>query len=86
MRDGRVSIGLWWVATKEAGVSDTLCLRRRRHHRRRRLYPLIIYQVVAGTTSEVNPTDGSDGWPEGCVVIVLRAYIGIHVDHRPGPA
>ena len=41
------------------------------------LYPLLIYLVVAGTTSAVNLTDGLDGLAAGCAAIVLLAYIGI---------
>ena len=41
------------------------------------LYPVIIYLVVAGTTSAVNLTDGLDGLAGGCAAIVLLAYIGI---------
>jgi phospho-N-acetylmuramoyl-pentapeptide-transferase len=40
-------------------------------------YPLLIYLVVAGTTSAVNLTDGLDGLAGGCAAIVLLAYIGI---------
>jgi phospho-N-acetylmuramoyl-pentapeptide-transferase len=40
-------------------------------------YPLLIYLVVAGTTSAVNLTDGLDGLAAGCAAIVLLAYIGI---------
>src|SRR5216683_371474 len=41
------------------------------------LYPLLIYLVVAGTTSAVNLTDGLDGLAAGCAAIVLLAYVGI---------
>ncbi len=41
------------------------------------LYPVVIYFVVAGTTSAVNLTDGLDGLAAGCVAIVVLAYIGI---------
>ncbi len=40
-------------------------------------YPILIYFVVAGTTSAVNLTDGLDGLAAGCAAIVLLAYIGI---------
>src|SRR5437763_15820900 len=40
-------------------------------------YPVLIYLVVAGTTSAVNLTDGLDGLAAGCAAIVLLAYIGI---------
>ena len=38
---------------------------------------MLIYLVVAGTTSAVNLTDGLDGLAAGCVAIVGLAYIGI---------
>ena len=40
-------------------------------------YPVLIYLVVAGTTSAVNLTDGLDGLAGGCAAIVGLAYIGI---------
>ena len=73
-----ISVGLWWVATHEAGVSTTV--------RFRFIdggidlgpfFPVFIYLVVAGTTSAVNLTDGLDGLAAGCAAIVLLAYIGI---------
>jgi phospho-N-acetylmuramoyl-pentapeptide-transferase len=73
-----ISIGLWWVATKKAGLPDTLRL----HVIDAQvdvgiLYPVIVYLVVAGTTSAVNLTDGLDGLAGGCAAIVGLAYIGI---------
>ena len=41
------------------------------------LYPVLIYLVLAGTTSAVNLTDGLDGLAAGCAAIVLLAYIAI---------
>jgi len=38
---------------------------------------VLIYLVVAGTTSAVNLTDGLDGLAAGCAAIVLLSYIGI---------
>ena len=38
---------------------------------------MLIYLVVAGTTSAVNLTDGLDGLAAGCAAIVLLAYVGI---------
>jgi phospho-N-acetylmuramoyl-pentapeptide-transferase len=38
---------------------------------------VLIYFVVAGTTSAVNLTDGLDGLAAGCVAIVMLAYVGI---------
>src|SRR3954453_9270502 len=73
-----ISLGLWWVATKEAHLPDTLWLRFVDYHvDLGPFYPLLIYFVVAGTTSAVNLTDGLDGLAAGCAAIVLLAYIGI---------
>src|SRR6478609_1967378 len=73
-----ISLGLWWLATQKAGVSDTLRLRSLDATIDLGVfYPLLIYLVVAGTTSAVNLTDGLDGLAAGCAAIVLLAYIGI---------
>ena len=73
-----ISLALWWVATKKAGVPDTLRLRTvDATIDLGLLYPVLIYLVVAGTTSAVNLTDGLDGLAAGCVAIVGLAYIGI---------
>jgi phospho-N-acetylmuramoyl-pentapeptide-transferase len=73
-----ISIGLWWVAHHEAHLSDTLRLRVVDYQIDLGVfYPLLIYLVVAGTTSAVNLTDGLDGLAAGCAAIVLLAYIGI---------
>jgi phospho-N-acetylmuramoyl-pentapeptide-transferase len=73
-----ISVWLWWVATKKAGLPDSLRL----HVVDAQinvgfLYPVIVYLVVAGTTSAVNLTDGLDGLAAGCVAIVGLAYIAI---------
>src|ERR1700683_4471349 len=73
-----ISIGLWLIAEKAAGLPPTLMLRFVAYHiALGPLYPLLIYLVVAGTTSAVNLTDGLDGLAAGCAAIVLLAYIGI---------
>jgi phospho-N-acetylmuramoyl-pentapeptide-transferase len=73
-----ISFGLWWIARKEAHLPPTLMLRVVDYHiDLGPLYPLLIYFVVAGTTSAVNLTDGLDGLAAGCAAIVLLAYIGI---------
>jgi phospho-N-acetylmuramoyl-pentapeptide-transferase len=73
-----ISIGLWYVATQEAGLRDTLRLRFVDAQIDLGIfYPVLIYLVVAGTTSAVNLTDGLDGLAAGCAAIVLLAYIGI---------
>jgi len=73
-----ISIGLWYVATRLADLPDTLNLRViDAQIDLGYLYPVLIYLVVAGTTSAVNLTDGLDGLAAGSVAIVLLAYIGI---------
>jgi phospho-N-acetylmuramoyl-pentapeptide-transferase len=77
-----ISIGLWWIATEKAGLPETLRLRIIDYQIDLSLlggipYLVLIYFVVAGTTSAVNLTDGLDGLAAGCAAIVLLAYIGI---------
>jgi phospho-N-acetylmuramoyl-pentapeptide-transferase len=73
-----ISLGLWWVATQKAGVSETISLRFiDANVDLGPVFPVLIYLVVAGTTSAVNLTDGLDGLAAGCAAIVLLAYIGI---------
>ena len=73
-----ISLGLWWVATEEAGLSDELRLR------------IVDYQIDLGIfypgadlprrgrdDQAVNLTDGLDGLAAGCAAIVLLAFIGI---------
>lgn len=73
-----ISLFLWWIATRQAGLDPTLRLRT--------LdltidlgpfYPILIYLVIAGTSNAVNLTDGLDGLAAGCVAIVGLAYLGI---------
>jgi phospho-N-acetylmuramoyl-pentapeptide-transferase len=73
-----IAVGLWLVATEEAGLSNILRLRIVDYQVDLGIfYPLLIYLVVAGTTSAVNLTDGLDGLAAGCAAIVLLAFIGI---------
>src|SRR5918911_5526424 len=73
-----ISLGLWWIAHYKAGLPDTLRLRFVDAQIDLGIfYPVLIYLVVAGTTSAVNLTDGLDGLAAGCAAIVLLAYIGI---------
>jgi phospho-N-acetylmuramoyl-pentapeptide-transferase len=73
-----ISLGLWFVAIHEAHLQATLRLRIVDYHvDLGPFYPLLIYLVVAGTTSAVNLTDGLDGLAAGCAAIVLLAYVGI---------
>ena len=73
-----ISIGLWIAASQGADLGDTLNLRIvDAQINLGYLYPVLIYLVVAGTTSAVNLTDGLDGLAAGCAAIVLLAYIAI---------
>jgi phospho-N-acetylmuramoyl-pentapeptide-transferase len=73
-----ISVGLWLVATELADVPDTLRLRTIDATIDLGIfYPVLIYLVVAGTTSAVNLTDGLDGLAAGCAAIVGLAYLGI---------
>ncbi len=73
-----ISIGLWYVAERRAHLAPTLRLRFVDYQIDLGVfYPVLIYFVVAGTTSAVNLTDGLDGLAAGCAAIVLLAYIGI---------
>jgi phospho-N-acetylmuramoyl-pentapeptide-transferase len=77
-----VSVGLWWIATQQAGLDETLRLRVVDFQVDLSAlggipYLVLIYLVVAGTTNAVNLTDGLDGLAAGCAAIVLLAYIGI---------
>jgi phospho-N-acetylmuramoyl-pentapeptide-transferase len=73
-----ISLALWFVAQHEAHLAPTLMFRFVDYHIDLGiLYPVLIYLVVAGTTSAVNLTDGLDGLAAGCAAIVLLAYVGI---------
>jgi len=73
-----ISVGLWWVATHQAHLPNTVRIRFvDAQLDLGPFYPIFIYLVVAGTTSAVNLTDGLDGLAAGCAAIVLLAYIGI---------
>jgi phospho-N-acetylmuramoyl-pentapeptide-transferase len=73
-----ISLALWWVATEQADLSNMLRLRIVDYQINLGIfYPVLIYLVVAGTTSAVNLTDGLDGLAAGCAAIVLLSYIGI---------
>ncbi|HSZ05039.1 MAG TPA: phospho-N-acetylmuramoyl-pentapeptide-transferase [Solirubrobacteraceae bacterium] len=73
-----ISLGLWYVAVHEAHVPSYLELNYADYHvNLGPAFPVLIYLVVAGTTSAVNLTDGLDGLAAGCAAIVLLAYIGI---------
>jgi len=73
-----ISVGLWWIAHHQAHLPNTLRLRFVDYQiDLGLLYPVLIFLVVAGTTSAVNLTDGLDGLAAGCVAIVMLAYVGI---------
>jgi phospho-N-acetylmuramoyl-pentapeptide-transferase len=73
-----ISLALWFAATEVAGLSNMLRLRVVDYQIDLGVfYPVLIYLVVAGTTSAVNLTDGLDGLAAGCAAIVLLAYIAI---------
>ena len=74
-----ISLGLWYVATRRGAPAAATCACDfvDYHIDLGPLYPVLIYLVVAGTTSAVNLTDGLDGLAAGCAAIVLLAYIGI---------
>jgi phospho-N-acetylmuramoyl-pentapeptide-transferase len=73
-----ISLGLWYIAEKQAHLAPTLRLRFVDGYIDLGVfYPLLIYLVVAGTTSAVNLTDGLDGLAAGCGAIVLLAYAAI---------
>jgi phospho-N-acetylmuramoyl-pentapeptide-transferase len=77
-----ISVGLWWIATEKAGIPQTLRLRVIDYQIDLGFlagipFLIVIYIVLAATTSAVNLTDGLDGLAAGCAAIVLLAYIGI---------
>ena len=74
-----ISLGLWYIAERRAHLAPTLRFRFADYQIEHLgiFYPLLIYFVVAGTTSAVNLTDGLDGLAAGCAGIVLLAYVGI---------
>ena len=73
-----ISLGLWAIARYKADVGAFLELRIVDYHiDLGPFYPVLIYLVVAGTTSGVNLTDGLDGLAAGCAAIVVLAYIAI---------
>ncbi|HUA11346.1 MAG TPA: phospho-N-acetylmuramoyl-pentapeptide-transferase [Solirubrobacteraceae bacterium] len=74
-----ISLGLWWLAERQAGLPPTLRLRFVDYTIDLKwAYPILIFLVVAGTTSGVNLADGLDGLAAGSAAIVLLAYIAIN--------
>jgi phospho-N-acetylmuramoyl-pentapeptide-transferase len=73
-----ISLSLWYVASHEAHLASELRLRVVDYTiDLGPFYPVLIYLVLAGTTSAVNLTDGLDGLAAGCAAIVLLSYIAI---------
>ncbi len=73
-----ISLGLWFIAAHKAHLAPELRLRVIDYTvELGPFYPVLIYLVLAGTTSAVNLTDGLDGLAAGCAAIVLLAYIAI---------
>jgi phospho-N-acetylmuramoyl-pentapeptide-transferase len=73
-----VAVGLWLAATRGADLEPSLDFRFADIYIHLGVfYPVLIYLVVAGTTSGVNLTDGLDGLAAGCVAIAALAYIAI---------
>jgi len=71
-----ISVGLWVVATRYVGVSQTLQFPviDAEVQIPAVLYPVLVFLVLAGTTNGVNLTDGLDGLAAGCCAIVLLAF------------
>ena len=73
-----IAVGLWLVASRWADLPETLRLRViDAQIPLDFVYPVLVYLVLAGTTSAVNLTDGLDGLAAGSAAIVLLAYIAI---------
>jgi phospho-N-acetylmuramoyl-pentapeptide-transferase len=73
-----ISLALWWVATEQAGITTTVRLRFVDASVDLGFaFPVLIYLVIAGSSSAVNLTDGLDGLAAGCAAIVMLAYVGI---------
>jgi phospho-N-acetylmuramoyl-pentapeptide-transferase len=92
-----IAIGLWYVATQEIGLDETL--RFRVFDAQADIggfYVVLVFLVLAGATNGVNLTDGLDGLAAGCSAIVLLAYTvmafvtdshqGLSVEERQGLA
>ncbi len=70
-----IAVGLWLVATRLAGVDESLVFRIFDLTLDLGVvYPVLILLVLLGATNGVNLTDGLDGLAAGCGAIVLMAY------------
>ncbi len=75
-----IAVGLWLVATRLAGVDESLVFRiSDLTVDLGVLYPVLILLVLLGATNGVNLTDGLDGLAAGCGGIVLMAYTAMTV-------
>jgi phospho-N-acetylmuramoyl-pentapeptide-transferase len=73
-----IAIGLWLVATKVVGLSDTLEFRMFDAQMDiGGFYAVLVFLVLAGATNGVNLTDGLDGLAAGSSAIVLLTYTAI---------
>jgi phospho-N-acetylmuramoyl-pentapeptide-transferase len=92
-----IAIGLWYIATEEIGLDETLNFRIfDASVDIGAFYVVLVFLVLAGATNGVNLTDGLDGLAAGCSAIVLLAYtamsfvldshLGLSVDERQGLA
>jgi phospho-N-acetylmuramoyl-pentapeptide-transferase len=73
-----ISLALFLGATEWADKSEVLRLRVVDYQIDLGIaYVVLVYLVVAGTTSAVNLTDGLDGLAAGCAAIVLLSFIAI---------
>ena len=75
LAQGAISIALWYLATEQVGLSETLRIRVIDYSIDLGvLYPLLIFGVLAGATNGVNLTDGLDGLAAGCCAIVFLSF------------
>jgi phospho-N-acetylmuramoyl-pentapeptide-transferase len=73
-----IAVLLWYVATKYAGLSDSLRFRVFNFSFNLGIfYPVLIFLVLAGASNGVNLTDGLDGLAAGCGAIVFFTYTGM---------
>jgi phospho-N-acetylmuramoyl-pentapeptide-transferase len=70
-----IAIALWYVATQEIGLDETLKFRiSDAQVDIGGFYVVLVFLVLAGATNGVNLTDGLDGLAGGCCGIVLLSY------------
>jgi len=74
-----MAVALWYVATEQVGLSETLRFRVFDFSADLGFlhgipYIVLIFLVLAGATNGVNLTDGLDGLAAGCAAIVMLSY------------